>query len=82
MARAPLRDFRSTTADCHPELDVAAAAMALAPGELAYARVDFIEVQGQATLMELELIEPALFLRTSPGALDRCVDMVESRLLE
>lgn len=64
------------------ELDVAAAAMALAPDELAYARADFIEVQGQATLMELELIEPDLFLRTSPGALDRCVDMVESRLLE
>jgi glutathione synthase/RimK-type ligase-like ATP-grasp enzyme len=64
------------------ELEVAAAAMALAPDELSYARVDFIEVQGQATLMELELIEPDLFLRTSPGAVERCVGMVESRLLE
>jgi hypothetical protein len=42
------------------ELEVARAAMALAPGELAYARADFIEVDGEPTLMELELIEPDL----------------------
>lgn len=33
-----------------------------------YARVDGIEVEGKLMLMELELIEPELFLRTHPDA--------------
>lgn len=53
------------------ELDVAARAMALAPDELVYARVDLIDVDGQPTLMELELIEPDLFLRLAPGSVTR-----------
>lgn len=62
------------------ELEVARAAMALAPDELAYARADFIDVDGQPTLMELELIEPDLFLRMAPGSHDRFADMVEQYL--
>lgn len=62
------------------EVEVARAAMALAPDELVYARADFIDVEGQPTLMELELIEPDLFLRMDEGALGRYVDAVESAL--
>ena len=62
------------------ELDVAARAMALAPDELVYARVDLIDVDGQPTLMELELIEPDLFLRTAPGSVDRFAAAVAAQL--
>ena len=41
-----------------------------APGCL-YARVDGVELGGELALMELELIEPFLFLSTSEGALER-----------
>ena len=58
------------------EFEVAAAALLRAPGELAYARVDLIDVDGQPTLMELELIEPDLFFRSDSGALDRFVDAI------
>ena len=53
------------------ELDVARLAMGLAPDTLVYARIDLIDVQGQPTLMELELVEPDLFLRMAPGAVVR-----------
>ncbi|WP_224744316.1 ATP-grasp domain-containing protein [Pontibacter aquaedesilientis] len=36
-----------------------------------YARVDGVELNGRLALMELELIEPFLFLSTSEGALER-----------
>ena len=62
------------------ELDVAARAMAMAPGELVYARVDLIDVAGQATLMELELIEPDLFLRMAPGSVERFAAAVAAQL--
>jgi glutathione synthase/RimK-type ligase-like ATP-grasp enzyme len=62
------------------ELDVAVRAMALAPDDLVYARVDLIDVAGQPTLMELELIEPDLFLRMAPGAVDRFAAAVAAHL--
>ncbi|MBX0334646.1 hypothetical protein K3G39_15500 [Pontibacter sp. HSC-14F20] len=36
-----------------------------------YARVDGVELNGELVLMELELIEPFLFLSTSEGSLER-----------
>jgi glutathione synthase/RimK-type ligase-like ATP-grasp enzyme len=62
------------------ELEVAARAMGLAPGELVYARVDLIDVAGQPTLMELELIEPDLFLRVAPGSVERFAAAVAAEL--
>jgi glutathione synthase/RimK-type ligase-like ATP-grasp enzyme len=56
------------------EVELARAAMACAPDELVYARADFIDVDGEPTLMELELIEPDLFLRMAPGSLERYVE--------
>jgi hypothetical protein len=63
------------------ELEVAAAALALAPGPLTYARVDLIDVDGQPTLMELELIEPDLFFRADPAALGRFADALVAELV-
>jgi glutathione synthase/RimK-type ligase-like ATP-grasp enzyme len=50
------------------ELRVARAALAAAPGETAYARVDLVRWHGEPAVMELELIEPELFLRRTPDA--------------
>ena len=44
----------------------------LAPAELPYARVDGCVVDGRFLLMELEVVEPALFFAQAPGAADRC----------
>lgn len=45
-----------------------------------YARVDGCIVSGAFVLMELELIEPTLYLGTSRGAADRLADAVVERL--
>ncbi len=60
------------------ELALAVAAMAAAPGELAYARADLIEQDGQPVLMELEVIEPDLFLRSAPGATERFASVLSA----
>jgi hypothetical protein len=44
------------------------AAMAAAPGPLTYGRVDLVATPDGPALMELELIEPFLFLDTDPAA--------------
>lgn len=49
----------------------AAAALAAAPGRTAYARVDGIVRDGVLVLMELELIEPVLYLARHPEAAGR-----------
>ena len=40
-------------------------------GPLLFARVDGIELDGRLILMELELIEPFLFLKSDPQAVER-----------
>ncbi|WP_276498059.1 ATP-grasp domain-containing protein [Pontibacter litorisediminis] len=50
-----------------------------APGCL-YARVDGVELNGELVLMELELIEPFLFMGTSEGAIDRYYDALVEQL--
>jgi hypothetical protein len=55
----------------------------LAPlaARLLYARVDLArDQQGRPCLMELELIEPSLFLLAAPAALERLVDALVARL--
>ena len=44
------------------EFAVAAATLAAAPAATSYARVDLVQVAGSAAVMELEAIEPQLFL--------------------
>jgi glutathione synthase/RimK-type ligase-like ATP-grasp enzyme len=50
------------------------------PGGCLYTRVDGAVVGGRFLLMELERVEPYLFLAESPGAPDRFVDALESVL--
>lgn len=45
-----------------------------------YARVDGVEIDGRLVLMELELIEPFLFMATSTGAMERYYEALQSRL--
>ncbi len=62
------------------ELQVALAAMAAAPGRLTYARVDLVVWEGAPVLIELEVIEPDLFLRDVPERVDRFVEVVRDEL--
>ncbi|BAL86843.1 hypothetical protein AMIS_16230 [Actinoplanes missouriensis 431] len=66
------------------ELEVASKVLAAIPGgasSLLYARVDLIPgPDGTPTLIELELTEPSLFLRTSPAAAARLADAIVGRL--
>ena len=50
----------------------------LIPDRLLFARVDAVEVNGALQLMELELIEPFLFLYADPLAADRFADAIVS----
>lgn len=59
-----------TEEPCTPppgSIELAKAALAAAPAEAAYARVDMIrDVSGQLAIIELELIEPSLWLQHAP----------------
>ncbi|MCG8532793.1 MAG: hypothetical protein MI749_19350, partial [Desulfovibrionales bacterium] len=45
-----------------------------------YARVDMVRGDGEFLLMELELIEPSLFLSVDPGAPERFARAIDHRL--
>ncbi len=81
-------DFRvqeehgGTTRPATPPGHVEAAARAIVADvrEAVYARVDGLDVRGRFRLMELELIEPELYFRYAPNAIDRFAEAVASRL--
>ena len=50
------------------------------PAGCLFARIDGIELSGRFTLMELELIEPSLYLRIDAGAPERFADAIASLL--
>ena len=54
-------------------------ALPFPPSACLYARVDGVIVDGAFQLMELELIEPALFLAAREGAAERFADVVAAR---
>lgn len=49
-------------------------------GPLLYARVDVVRVDAGWALMELELVEPSLFLQFHPGAADALASAIKARL--
>lgn len=49
-------------------------------GDLSYARVDGVDVDGKLSLMELELIEPLLFLENKPSAAEKFAAAIAGRL--
>lgn len=62
------------------ELAVGSEALAAAPTPTAYGRVDLVEWEGNPVIMELELIEPELFLRRSPEGLQRFAGVLKAAL--
>ncbi|GLR14567.1 hypothetical protein GCM10007907_33570 [Chitinimonas prasina] len=62
------------------EVAFAEAAVAACPSLPAYARVDFVVTPEGCRLMELELIEPELFLRFHPPAADALAAAIARRL--
>ena len=65
------------------EVAAADAALAAVPGgagQLLYARVDLVIGPTGPMVMELELIEPELFLPMAPGAADRMADAIVARV--
>ena len=71
-----LEDHTPTAA----EVAVAEAALACAPAPVHAARVDLVRLDGGPVVMELELIEPELFLRRAPGAAARLAAALLARL--
>jgi hypothetical protein len=62
-------------------LDVAAARFACDAKDFLYARVDVVrDAEDVATLIELELAEPSLFMAYVPGAVERFADAIVARL--
>lgn len=57
-----------------------AATATLGHADHAYARVDGVLVNGRFRLMELEMIEPALFLAGNPEAAERFARCIENRV--
>ena len=56
------------------EIALAEAALAVAPSSTTYARVDLVSTDRGPVVMELELVEPALFLNADPRAAENFVD--------
>lgn len=62
------------------QLEVADRALGHVDQPLLYARVDLVEWEGTPHLMELELIEPSMFLGFAPEALDHFAAAIEAAL--
>lgn len=74
------RVVEATAAERHLAAQALEAATSIV-GSVLYARVDCVSVDGEPRLMELELIEPALFLpHGPPGVAERLVDAVVRRI--
>jgi glutathione synthase/RimK-type ligase-like ATP-grasp enzyme len=54
--------------------------MTVLPGKPTYGRVDTVTIDGRPHVMELELIEPSLFLRHEPKAADLLADAIVQRI--
>lgn len=61
------------------ELELVARSLDAAGDDLLYARVDLVEWDGAPHVMELELIEPSLFLALDNGAADRFARAIAAR---
>lgn len=89
LKRAARGDFRvqekhggtAAAATARPEhVRQAAAVLDHVAGELLYARVDAVVRDGALLLMELEVLEPELFFRASPGSAAKLVRALEAKL--
>jgi hypothetical protein len=60
------------------EHGVSTAALAATPKDTMYARVDLVSLDDRPVVMELELIEPVLFLSSSPDGTQRFAEILYS----
>lgn len=76
--------FHGATEDDHEpdsaELRLALWAIECAPARLTYARADVVDWEGAPSLIELEAIEPDLYLRGSPERLHRFAAAIRAEL--
>ena len=74
--------YGGTVQACTPaadELALAAAALVVTPVPTTYARVDLVRLSdGRPAVMELELIEPELFLGATPEAAPRFAEVLRN----
>lgn len=63
-----------------PVIEAASRAVAAVEAVPLYARVDGVERNGRFLLMELELLEPALFLKLGTGAAERFAQAIKTAL--
>ena len=79
-----VQDHHGGTVELHvpsaEELGAAAAALAASPAPTVYARVDLVRLDGGPAVMELELIEPALFLSHSNAGKRRFAEILKHAL--
>lgn len=61
-------------------VDLAIRALALVPGQTTYARVDLVPHDGRLVVIEVEVVEPALYWNWAPDAADRFAAMLKRRL--
>jgi glutathione synthase/RimK-type ligase-like ATP-grasp enzyme len=61
------------------QLEVAGAALAAVGAPVLYARVDLVPGSDGPVVMELELVEPDLYLATAPGAAERLAAAIAGR---
>lgn len=77
-----VQDHHGGTVQAHEatlrELDIAQQTVNMAPDATLYAKVDLVEVNGDPVVMELELIEPELFLRFSEAGTNTYLTAVAS----
>jgi glutathione synthase/RimK-type ligase-like ATP-grasp enzyme len=65
-----------------PQLAVAQRALEAVPGDLLYARVDLVtgSETGDPQVMEVEVVEPSLYLSSAPGSTDRFAAAIAARI--
>ena len=77
----PHHGGRSDPREVGPDLrDLWDRLVTVLPGMPMYGRIDTVIIDGRPHVMELELIEPSLFLRHEPKAADRLADAIVQRI--
>jgi glutathione synthase/RimK-type ligase-like ATP-grasp enzyme len=82
FAGDPQRVSAASVPIAHDEAALAESVLAAVPQPLLYARVDLArDAHGRPCLMELELVEPSLFLDRAPAAVARLAAAIRERVI-
>jgi glutathione synthase/RimK-type ligase-like ATP-grasp enzyme len=75
--QAEFGGINTVEAPSEEAIALARQALAACPGKSIYARVDMVRRSGHLEIMEVELLDPELFLVLVPAAADRLVDCLQ-----